>query len=118
MNTGHNGSMTTAHANSPKDLMSRLETMDMMGNMELPLRAIREQIAAALDIVVHQNRFRDGSRKITEIAWIEGMEGDRIKMVPLFVFRPEGSAGGRIAGKFVQRNKPAALYDELNQRGI
>ena len=93
MNTGHNGSMTTAHANSPKDLMSRLETMVMMGNMDLPLRAIREQIAAALDIVVHQGRFRDGSRKITEIAWIKGMEDDHIKLVPLFIFRSEGSVG-------------------------
>ena len=119
MNTGHNGSMTTAHANSPKDLMSRLETMVMMGNMDLPLRAIREQIAAALDIVVHQGRFRDGSRKITEIAWIKGMEDDHIKLVPLFVFQPESNdLGGRAKGKFVQINKPAELYDELRQRVV
>jgi pilus assembly protein CpaF len=118
MNTGHNGSMTTAHANSPRDLMSRLETMVMMGNMDLPLRAIREQMAAALDIVVHQGRFRDGSRKITEIAWIEGMEDDRIKLVPLFIFRSEGSVGGKAKGRFIRVNEPPELYSELRQRGV
>jgi pilus assembly protein CpaF len=119
MNTGHNGSMTTAHANSPKDLMSRLETMVMMGNMDLPLRAIREQIASALDIVVHQGRFRDGSRKITEIAWIEGMEDDRIRLIPLFAFREEGrDVGGKAKGKFYKENMPQSLYDKLQQRGV
>ncbi|NLK07645.1 MAG: Flp pilus assembly complex ATPase component TadA [Firmicutes bacterium] len=109
MNTGHDGSMTTAHANSPKDLLSRLETMVMMGGIELPLSAIREQIAAALDVIVQQSRLRDGSRKITEIAWVEGMEEDSVKLAPLFIFRQ---------GKFQQREFPPAFKTMLEDRGL
>src|SRR3954463_11172032 len=80
MNTGHDGSMSPGHANSPRDMLSRLETMVLMGGVELPLKAIREQIASAVDLVVHQNRLKDGSRKIVNITEIQGMEGDIIVM--------------------------------------
>ncbi len=119
MNTGHDGSLTTAHANSPRDLMSRLETMVMMGSVDLPLAAIREQIAAAIDIVVHQGRYRDGSRKITEIAWIEGMQDGRVKLVPLFSFQQRGSdLAGKVRGEFVKASDPLTLKNEFRERGV
>lgn len=86
MNTGHDGSLTTVHANGPRDSLARLETMALMARMELPIRAIREQIAAAIDLIVHQSRMRDGSRRITQVSEIVGMEGDVISMQDLFVF--------------------------------
>lgn len=119
MNTGHDGSLTTAHANSPRDLMSRLETMVMMGSVDLPLAAIREQIAAAIDIVVHQGRYRDGSRKITEIAWIEGMQDGRVKLVPLFSFQQQGSDSvGKVRGEFVKVGDPLTLKNQFQEIGI
>ena len=90
MNTGHDGSLTTAHANSPRDLMSRLETMVLMSGLEMPVKAIREQIASALDVVVHQARLRDGSRKIISISEVVGMEGDTITLQDIFTYRPTG----------------------------
>ncbi|NMB45832.1 MAG: Flp pilus assembly complex ATPase component TadA [Firmicutes bacterium] len=117
MNTGHDGSMTTGHANSSRDLMSRLETMVMMGSVDLPLVAIREQITAALDIVVHQERFRDGSRKITEISWIEGMQDGNVRLVPLFAFRQTGTdADGRVQGEFDRVNSPAMLHEQMQEQ--
>lgn len=119
MNTGHDGSMTTAHANSPQDLMSRLETMVMMGSVDLPLIAIREQIAAALDIVVHQERFRDGTRKLTEVAWIEGLEDGKVKLVPLFEFQQVGiDADGKIKGEFRGEDIPSRLDGRLREHGV
>ncbi len=90
MNTGHDGSMTTAHSNSPRDTLARLETMVLMAGMDLPLRAIREQIASALDVVVHQERMRDGTRKITKVTEVQGMEGDVIVMQDVFHVRATG----------------------------
>ena len=90
MNTGHDGSMTTAHSNSPRDTLARLETMTMMAGMELPVRAIREQISSAIDLVVHQERLRDGTRKIVNITEVSGMEGDVITMTDIFVFEQTG----------------------------
>ena len=119
MNTGHDGSMATAHANSPIDLVSRLETMVMMGGVELPLIAIREQVAAALDIIVQQGRFRDGSRKITEIAWVEGMEDGMVKMVSLFAFRQTGMDDkGSLEGTFQRMEVPDELMSKLHDRGV
>ncbi|MGC9334031.1 MAG: CpaF family protein [Anaerolineae bacterium] len=99
MNTGHDGSMTTAHSNSPRDTLARLETMVLMAGMDLPLRAIREQIASALDLVVHQERMRDGTRKITKITEVQGMEGDVIVMQDLFMFEQQGFEGGTVVGR-------------------
>jgi pilus assembly protein CpaF len=99
MNTGHDGSMTTAHSNSPRDTLSRLETMVLMAGMDLPLRAIREQIASALNLVIHQERMRDGTRKITKITEVQGMEGDVIVMQDLFQFEQQGIEAGKVIGR-------------------
>jgi pilus assembly protein CpaF len=90
MNTGHDGSLTTGHANSPRDMISRLETMVLMAVMELPVKAIREQISSAVDVIVQQTRLKDGSRKITHISEVVGMEGDIITLQDIFVFLKAG----------------------------
>lgn len=99
MNTGHDGSMTTAHSNGPRDTLSRLETMVLMAGMDLPLRAIREQIASALDLIVHQERMRDGSRRVVNVTEVVGMEGDVIVLQDIFVFEQTGVEDGRIIGR-------------------
>jgi pilus assembly protein CpaF len=99
MNTGHDGSMTTAHSNSPRDTLARLETMVLMAGMDLPLRAIREQVASALNLIVHQERMRDATRKITKITEVQGMEGDVIVMQDIFLFEQEGIEGGKVVGR-------------------
>ncbi len=98
MNTGHDGSMSTGHANTPRDMLSRLETMVLMAGVELPLRAIREQIASAVDLIVHENRLKDGTRKIVNITEVQGMEGDIIVMQDVFVFEQTGILEGKIQG--------------------
>ena len=119
MNTGHDGSMTTAHANSARDLLSRLETMVLMSGMELPLRAIRSQIASAVDIVVQIARMRDGSRKIINISEITGMEGDIITMQDLFRFEQKGIDGdGRLRGEFVTTGLRPMCSEKLELNGI
>jgi pilus assembly protein CpaF len=99
MNTGHDGSMTTAHSNSPRDTLARLETMVLMAGMDLPLRAIREQISSALNMVMHQERMRDGTRKITKITEVQGMEGDVIVMQDIFNFEQQGIESGKVVGR-------------------
>jgi pilus assembly protein CpaF len=99
MNTGHDGSMTTAHSNSPRDTLARLETMVLMAGMDLPLRAIREQIASALNLIVHQERMRDGTRKITKVTEVQGMEGDVIVMQDVFLFEQQGIEAGKVVGR-------------------
>ncbi len=119
MNTGHDGSMTTAHANSPRDTLSRLETMCLMAGMDLPVRAIREQIASAVDLIVQQERLKDGSRKITSVTEVQGMEGDVIVLQDIFTFQQTGIEGGKIVGrmkptgirpKFIHRFEVANIY--------
>lgn len=101
MNTGHDGSMTTVHSNSPRDTLSRLETMTMMAGFELPVVAIRKQIAAALDLIVYLTRFPDGTRKVTQITEVAGMEGDVVTLTDLFVFQQNGTdQEGRPVGQF------------------
>jgi pilus assembly protein CpaF len=99
MNTGHEGSMTTLHANSPRDMLARLETMVLMSGMDLPHRAIREQIASAIDLVIHQDRMRDGTRKITSISEVQGMEGDVITMSEIYRFEQTGFENGKVIGR-------------------
>ena len=119
MNTGHDGSLTTGHANSPRDMLSRLETMVLMAGMDLPVRAIREQIASAIDLIVHQARLKDGSRKITHITEITGMEGDVITMQDIFVFRQHGrDEKGRITGAIVPTGKKPKIDERLVDAGI
>ena len=119
MNTGHDGSMTTAHANSPRDTLSRLETMCLMAGMDLPVRAIREQIASAVDLIVQQDRLKDGTRKITNVTEVQGMEGDVIVLQDIFTFQQTGVEGGKIVGrmkptgirpKFISRFEVANIY--------
>ena len=119
MNTGHDGSLTTVHANSPRDVISRLETMVLMSGLELPSRAIREQIASAVDLIVHESRLSDGSRKITCISEVMGMEGQQITLQDLFVFRQTGlDANGRVLGEFAPTGAIPSFYEELAPRGL
>ena len=119
MNTGHDGSLTTVHANSPRDVVSRLETMVLMSGMELPSRAIREQIASAVDIIIHESRLADGSRKVTAITEVTGMEGQNIVMQDLFAFRQSGvDENGRITGEFRPTGAMPTFFDTLKSRGI
>ena len=119
MNTGHDGSLTTVHANSPRDVVSRLETMVLMSGLELPSRAIREQIASAVDLIVHESRLSDGSRKVTCISEVMGMEGQQITLQDLFVFRQTGlDAKGRVLGRFEATGAIPSFYGELASRGL
>jgi pilus assembly protein CpaF len=119
MNTGHDGSLTTVHANSPRDVISRLETMVLMSGMELPSKAIREQIASAVDIVIHESRLSDGSRKVVSIAEITGLEGNQIVMQELFTFEQQGvSPNGKILGQFKPTGAIPTWFDQLKGRGI
>jgi pilus assembly protein CpaF len=118
MNTGHDGSMTTLHSNSPRDTMARLETMVLMAGMDLPHRAIREQIASAIDLVVHQDRMRDGTRKITSISEVQGMEGDVITMSEIFRFEQTGIENGKVIGRLRPTGlRPKFMY-KIQEAGI
>lgn len=119
MNTGHDGSMTTGHANSPRDMLSRLETMALMAGMELPLRAIREQIASAIDLIVHQARLQDGSRKITHLTEVLGMEGDIITMQDIYLFEQSGvDEKGKVVGRFKATGIRPKFMDKFEASGI
>ncbi|NIM95924.1 MAG: CpaF family protein [Anaerolineales bacterium] len=98
MNTGHDGSLTTIHSNSPRDTLRRIETMTLMAGMELPLKAIREQLASAIDLIVHMDRMRDGTRKVVKASEVQGMEGENIVMQDLFAFDQTGFKNGRVIG--------------------
>jgi len=119
MNTGHDGSLTTVHANSPKDTIARLETMVLMSGMELPVRAIREQIAGAVDLVVQQSRLQDGSRKVTQIAEVTGIEDGSIVLKDIFIFKQTGlDKSGKVQGLFKATGYRPSFVDELAVRGI
>ncbi len=119
MNTGHEGSMTTIHANSPRDALARLENMVLMAGFELPVSAIREQIASSIDFVVHLTRMPDGSRKITQISEITGREGLVITMQDIFTFQQQASApDGRVAGEYQPTGNIPACLVELRDRGL
>ncbi len=119
MNTGHDGSLTTVHANAPRDVISRLETMVLMSGLDLPSRAIREQIASAVDIIVHESRLSDGSRKVVCISEVVGQEGDKITMQDLFEFRQTGlSPQGKVLGHFRPTGAVPTFLEDLRARGI
>jgi pilus assembly protein CpaF len=118
MNTGHDGSMTTAHSNSPRDSLARVETMVMMAGMDLPVRAIREQVSSAIDLVVHQERMRDGDRKVVQITEVSGMEGDVITMTDIFVFEQTGFEDGRVIGRFRPTGLRPKFMDKIETSGI
>ncbi|HAL17640.1 MAG TPA: type II secretion system protein E [Anaerolineaceae bacterium] len=118
MNTGHDGSMTTAHSNSPRDTLARLETMVMMAGMDLPIRAIREQVASAIDVIVHQERMRDGTRKVVNITEIAGMEGDVVTMTDIYVFEQTGIENGKIIGRLRPTGLRPRFYEKIEAAGI
>jgi pilus assembly protein CpaF len=120
MNTGHEGSLSTLHANSPRDALSRLETMVLMAGMELPVRAIREQISSALDLIVHLSRLKDGSRRITQVAEIQGMEGDIITLQDIysFDFRAGMDEEGRFRGQLVPTGIRPGFTERLADQGV
>ncbi|MHB1392317.1 MAG: CpaF family protein [Clostridia bacterium] len=118
MNTGHDGSLTTGHSNSPRDMLARLETMVLMAGMDLPVRAIREQISSAIDIIIQQSRLKDGSRKITHITEVQGMEKDTIILQDIFVYNEKGTdEKGRISGNFTATGiRPKFMEKLMNTR--
>lgn len=118
MNTGHDGSMTTAHSNSPRDTISRIETMTMMAGMDLPVRAIREQVSSAIDLVVHQERLRDGTRKVVNITEVSGMEGDVITMTDIFIFEQQGYDNGKVLGHLRPTGLRPKFIDKIEASGI
>jgi pilus assembly protein CpaF len=118
MNTGHDGSMTTAHANTPRDALARIETMCLMAGMDLPVRAIREQVSSAVDVIVQQERMRDGTRKVTTITEVSGMEGEVITMTDIFVFEQTGMENGKIVGRLRPTGLRPKFMDKIETAGI
>jgi pilus assembly protein CpaF len=118
MNTGHEGSMTTLHANNTRDALSRLETMVLMAGMELPHRAIREQVASAIDLIVQLARFRDGSRRVVSITEVQGMEGDVITTADVFKFEQSGFENGRVIGRLRPTGIRPKFMNRIEEAGI
>jgi pilus assembly protein CpaF len=118
MNTGHDGSLTTAHSNSPRDTLARLEVMCLMSGMDLPVRAIREQIASAVDCICHQERLRDGTRKIVKITEVQGMEGEIITMSDIFEFEQTGLEGGKVIGRIRPTGLRPKFIDRIEASGV
>src|SRR3954451_2125073 len=118
MNTGHDGSMSTGHANTPRDMLARLETMVLMAGVALPLRAVREQIASAVDLIVHQQRLKDGTRKITNITEVQGMEGDVIVLQDVFVWEQSGVVDGHIQGRLRPTGVRPRFAEKFEVMGI
>ena len=118
MNTGHDGSMTTAHSNSPRDTIARIETMTMMAGYDLPVRAIREQIASAIDLLVHEERLRDGTRKLVSITEVAGMEGDVVTLTDLFAFEQTGYDQGKVIGRLRPTGLRPKFMDKIEAAGI
>ena len=119
MNTGHEGSLTTAHANTPRDMLSRMEVMVLMAGMDLPIAAIREQIASAINIIVQQSRFPDGSRKITYITEVTGMESGVVQMQDIFRFEQTGyDEDGKVTGDYKATGQVPEFYEHMRKRGL
>lgn len=118
MNTGHEGSMTTLHANSPHDVLSRLETMTLMAGIELPMKAIREQIASAIDLIVHQSRMRDGTRKVVNISEVRDLQGDTIVMNDIFVFEQQGIENSKVIGRMRPTGISPQFLEKIELAGI
>ena len=119
MNTGHDGSLTTIHANNPRDVISRLEVLVLMAGLDLPVTAIREQVASAVDMIIQQTRFPCGSRKITRITEVVGVESGTVQLQDIFAYHQEGqSADGRVRGKFMATGAIPTFYEELREIGV
>jgi pilus assembly protein CpaF len=119
MNTGHDGSLATGHSNSPRDMISRLETMVLLGGIDLPVRAIRDQISGALDLIIQQSRLKDGSRRIVKVTEVQGLEGDVIVLQDIFVYEQTGlSSDGKIIGRMIPTGVRPRFYENLESSGI
>jgi pilus assembly protein CpaF len=118
MNTGHDGSMTTLHSNSPRDTLARLETMVLMAGFDLPHRAIREQIASAVDLIVHQDRMSDGSRRVVRVAEVQGMEQQTVVLQDVFVFQQTGIEAGRVIGRLAPVGIRPKFLEKLEMHGV
>jgi pilus assembly protein CpaF len=118
MNTGHDGSMTTVHANTPRDALRRIETMVMMAGMDLPLKAIREQVASSIELIVHLQRVKDGTRKVVKVSEVQGMEGDTIVMQDLFVFEITGIENGKVKGSMQSTGIRPKFLEKLISSGV
>lgn len=118
MNTGHEGSMTTAHANSPRDVISRIETMTLMAGYDLPVRAIREQVASAIDLIVHVDRMRDGTRKVVTLTEVVGMEGDVITLTDIFTYEQTGFEDGKVIGNLRSTGLRPAFIERMEAAGV
>jgi pilus assembly protein CpaF len=119
MNTGHDGSLATGHSNSPRDMIARLETMVLMAGMELPVRAIRQQISGAIDLIIQQSRLSDGSRRIVSITEVQGMEGEVVVLQDIFTFKQQGKdQNGKLIGKMISTGIRPKFYDKLLASGI
>jgi pilus assembly protein CpaF len=114
MNTGHDGSITTVHSNSPRDTLARIETMTLMAGFDLPIRAIREQMASAIDVIVHLSRLRDGSRRVTHVTEVQGMEGDVITLQDIFLF--DFGMGVDEGGRFKGHLKPTGIRPKFAEK--
>ena len=118
MNTGHDGSLTTVHSNSPRDTLRRLETMVLMAGLDLPLKAIREQVASAMDLVVHLKRFRDGVRRVVQISEVQGLEGDTVVMQDIFKFEQVGVHNGQISGELHPTGIRPKFCEKMEESGF
>jgi len=119
MNTGHEGSLTTVHSNSPRDALARVENMVLMAGLDLPMKAIREQMASALQLIIHLNRLQDGSRRVTHVTEVVGMEGQIITLQDIFEFRQEGiSAEGKVVGRMRATGLRPKFVDKFERVSI
>jgi pilus assembly protein CpaF len=118
MNTGHDGSMTTLHANNPREALSRLETMVLMAGLDLPVRAIRDQVASAIDVIVQLSRMRDGSRKVTHVTEVQGMEGDVIVLQDIFLFEQTGFQDDKVLGRLRPTGIRPKFYEKFEIAGV
>jgi len=119
MNTGHDGSLTTIHANTPRDAVSRLETITLMSGLDLPIRVIREQVAAAVDLIIQQSRMRDGTRKVTQVTEVIGMEGDTIVLSDIFKFEQSGQdEEGKVLGEHKATGIRPIFMSKLESAGF
>ncbi|MGD8458566.1 MAG: CpaF family protein [Anaerolineales bacterium] len=118
MNTGHDGSLTTAHSNGPRDTISRIETMSLMAGFDLPVRAIREQIASAVDVIMHTERLRDGTRKTVSVTEVAGMEGDIVTLTDIFIFEQTGYDAGKVLGRLRPTGLRPKFMDKIEAAGI
>jgi pilus assembly protein CpaF len=118
MNTGHDGSLTTIHSNSPRDTLRRIETMVLMAGLELPLKAVREQLASAIDLIVHMGRLRDGTRKVVKVSEVQGMEGESVVMQDLFTYEQTGIQNGRVIGSLKSTGLRPKFADKFEINNI